>query len=100
MMTKHFFLRICMMLVLLVSTPLLTNAQSIGFGADFYNRYVWRGYDFGDSFSVQPGLAFTAGSFELGTWGSYSISADGAGANEHDLYAPTASTSAVLPVWH
>ena len=87
MMTKHFFLRTFMMLALLASTPLLTNAQSIGFGADFYNRYIWRGYDFGDSFSIQPGLAFTAGSFELGTWGSYSISADGADANEHDLYA-------------
>ena len=67
--------------------PMLTHAQSVSFGADFFNRYIWRGYDFGDSFSVQPGLALSAGNFELGTWGSYSISSDGADANEHDLYA-------------
>jgi len=67
--------------------PMLGQAQSVSFGADFYNRYIWRGADFGDSFSIQPGLALSAGNFEIGTWGSYSISADGAGANEHDLYA-------------
>lgn len=66
---------------------MLVQAQSFGFGADFVNRYVWRGYDFGDSFSIQPDFSFSAGGFTLGSWGSYSISSDGADANEHDLYA-------------
>ncbi|MCY3595803.1 MAG: hypothetical protein OXH01_11305 [Bacteroidetes bacterium] len=86
-MTKRFSFLSLALLTLLTLTPLLTHAQSVSFGADFFNRYIWRGYDFGDSFSVQPGLALSAGNFELGTWGSYSISSDGADANEHDLYA-------------
>jgi len=36
--------------------------------------------------SLQPGLSFSTGRFEIGTWGSYSISPEGAGANEHDLW--------------
>ena len=86
-MTKHFSLLSIALLTPLMLTPKLSNAQSFSLGADFYNRYVWRGYDFGDSFSIQPDLAFSAGNFELGTWGSYSISSDGADANEHDFYA-------------
>ncbi len=86
-MTKRFSFFSLALLTLLMLTPILTHAQSVSFGADFFNRYIWRGYDFGDSFSVQPGLALSAGNFELGTWGSYSISSDGADANEHDLYA-------------
>lgn len=86
-MTKRFSFLSLALLTLLVFMPMLTHAQSVSFGADFFNRYIWRGYDFGDSFSVQPGLALSAGNFELGTWGSYSISSDGADANEHDLYA-------------
>jgi len=61
-------------------------SQSVGIGADFVSRYVWRGLDFGESFSVQPSFSITTGRLELGAWGSYSISADGAGANENDLY--------------
>ena len=86
-MNNRFFSRRITLLIPLMLVPLLVQAQSISLGADFFNRYVWRGYDFGDSFSIQPSLALSAGNFELGTWGSYSISADGAGANEHDLYA-------------
>lgn len=86
-MTKRFFFYVLTLLVPLTLIPVIAHAQSVSFGADFFNRYIWRGYDFGDSFSIQPGLALSAGSFEVGTWGSYSISSDGAGANEHDLYA-------------
>ncbi len=86
-MIKRFSSLSLALLTLLMIMPLLTQAQSVSFGADFYNRYIWRGYDFGDSFSIQPGLALSAGGFEIGTWGSYSISSDGADANEHDLYA-------------
>jgi len=50
------------------------------------SRYVWRGVDFGESFSIQPTLEFGAGDLAIGSWASYSISANGAGANEHDLY--------------
>ncbi len=51
------------------------------------SRYVWRGADFGESMAVQPALTFALGNLEVGAWGSYSISASGAGANENDLWA-------------
>ena len=63
------------------------SAQSASVGADVVSRYVWRGADFGESMAVQPGLTFAFGNFEAGAWGSYSISASGAGANENDLWA-------------
>ncbi len=63
------------------------SAQSASIGADIVSRYVWRGLDFGESMSVQPGLTIALGGLEFGAWGSYSISASGAGANENDLWA-------------
>lgn len=62
------------------------QAQTFSLGADLVSRYVWRGVDFGESLSIQPGLEFTAGALTVGSWASYSVAADGAGANEHDLY--------------
>ena len=70
----------------LMLTPAVSIGQSFSLGADLMSRYVWRGVDFGESFSIQPTLEFSAGGFAVGSWASYSIAADGAGANEHDLY--------------
>jgi len=81
-MTRFLFL----IVILAFGTPLGTLAQW-SLGADVVSRYIWRGIDFGESLSLQPALAYSAGGFEIGTWASYSVSADGAGANEHDLYA-------------
>lgn len=81
-------------LLLLVAVLVPTrpaHAQEFSVGADFMSRYVWRGFDFGESFSVQPTLEFSQGAFTIGTWASYSISADGSGANEHDLYVSIAA---------
>ena len=66
--------------------PSLVHAQPVTLGADIMSRYIWRGYDFGESLSIQPALTFSSNGFELGTWASYSVSADGAGANEHDIW--------------
>ena len=57
----------------------------IGIGADVVSRYVWRGTDFGNAVSVQPGLAYSTDAFEVGAWSSWAI--NGGGANENDLYA-------------
>ena len=56
----------------------------IGLGADVVSRYIWRGTDLGGSVSVQPVLSCTAGSIEIGAWGSYSLT--DTRANENDLY--------------
>ena len=65
--------------------PLVASGQ-IGIGADIVNRYIWRGADFGESLSIQPNLAYSTGNVEVGVWASYSVSSDGAGANEHNFY--------------
>ncbi len=70
----------------IAALPATSMAQSFSLGADFASRYVWRGVDFGESFSIQPTLEFSTGSFAVGSWASYSIANDGALANEHDLY--------------
>ncbi len=74
---------------LLVGTLLLAfmvQAQEVQLGADVVSRYIWRGTDFGESMSVQPGLRLAMGALTVGTWASYAIAAPGAEANEHDLY--------------
>lgn len=68
------------------------KAQQVDFGADFVNRYVWRGIDFGKSSSIQPYIEFTSSGLTVGTWASYAISpvenstVSAVGAAEHDLY--------------
>ena len=76
----------CLSVVLASFMALPAQAQ-VSLGADFVSRYVWRGYDFGEAFSVQPAITFATDSgFEVGAWGSYSASPGGAGSNELDLW--------------
>ena len=56
-----------------------------GIGADVYNRYFFRGTDFGDAVAVQPYISYTQGAIELGAWSSWSITS-APGGNENDLY--------------
>lgn len=60
-------------------------AGELNIGTDIYNRYVWRGTDFGNSAAIQPYISYSSGPFEFGAWSSWSI--NGApGGNENDLY--------------
>lgn len=81
-------IKLCALLFVLafLATPSAVFAQSFSLGADFVSRYVWRGYDFGESLSAQPALTFSSGGFEIGAWGSYAIAGEGGGANELDLW--------------
>lgn len=54
--------------------------------ADFVNRYIFRGLDFGESPAIQPGIDFTTGGLTIGAWGSYAFVATELGI-EADLYA-------------
>lgn len=83
-MNKHV---LSLLTLLLFATP-FARAQEVSIGADVVSRYVWRGIDFGESVSIQPGLEVSTGAFTVGTWGSYSLAGDGA--NEHDLYLSAA----------
>ena len=64
-------------------------AAGVGFGADVVNRYVWRGTDFGNAVSIQPGMSISFGNMEVGAWSSWAIT--GGNANENDLYASFSS---------
>jgi len=64
----------------------LLGQAAVSGGADFVSRYLWRGFDFGNTFSVQPSLALTAGGFEVGFWGSYPFTNTAEGNEEMDLY--------------
>lgn len=72
--------------VLAVGLPTAAQAQHFSLGSDLMSRYIWRGYDYGESLSIQPSLSFSNSGFEIGTWASYSVSSDGAWANEHDIW--------------
>jgi hypothetical protein len=71
----------------LFMTVSVSHAQ-FSVGADVVSRYLWRGWDYGNSAAVQPAIAFSApagnGSIEIGAWGNFSLT-DGS-ANENDLY--------------
>jgi hypothetical protein len=82
-------------LLFVLATVTASFAQlSASAGADLVSRYLWRGWDFGNSAAVQPALAVSTpageGSFEIGAWGSFGV-AGGIGTsdafNENDLYA-------------
>jgi hypothetical protein len=60
------------------------DGSTWGVSCDIYNRYVWRGTDFGTSPSIQPGLTYTTGSLTLGAWSAWQFSGQG---SENDLYA-------------
>ena len=53
-------------------------------GVDLMSRYTWRGFDFGASPSIQPGLAYTKGGLEIGVWGAYATCVNGY--QETDIY--------------
>lgn len=67
------------------------DKSEFSIGADIYNRYVWRGTDFGNSPVVQPGVSFTSSFLTIGAWGSYSLSSN-TGGTEADLYLSLAFT--------
>ncbi len=62
-------------------------AQTVSVGADAVSRYIWRGTDFGESFSIQPALSVSIAGFGIGSWASYAMNPQSAGVNEHDLWA-------------
>ncbi|MCP4726898.1 MAG: hypothetical protein GY863_17795 [bacterium] len=59
---------------------------AVNAGVDIMSRYVWRGMDFGNCPSLQPGLSFSYGNFEAGFWGAYTFTDDASGADENDIW--------------
>lgn len=74
------------LLLIFAFTGSLSAQTAVSGGADFVSRYLWRGLDFGNTFSIQPSLALTSGDFEVGFWGSYPFANTAGGNEEMDLY--------------
>jgi len=49
------------------------KSATLNFGADIMSRYIWRGFDFGNSPTIQPNLYFSWRGLNIGAWGSYSF---------------------------
>ncbi|NQV42903.1 MAG: hypothetical protein HQ506_11170 [Candidatus Marinimicrobia bacterium] len=74
------------LIISLALSSLALGQASIG--VDVFNRYVWRGTDFGNSASVQPSMEYAFGAVTVGAWGAWSTSG-APGGNENDLYLST-----------
>jgi uncharacterized protein (TIGR02001 family) len=60
------------------------NGSQFNTTADIFNRYVWRGLDYGSAPSIQPGIEYAHKSgFAVGYWGAFSTTGS---YNEIDLY--------------
>ncbi len=84
-MLKNIYKYVTISLLLLL-TGSISAQTAVSGGADFVSRYLWRGLDFGNSFSIQPSIALTAGDFEAGFWGSYPFTNTAGGNEEMDFY--------------
>lgn len=64
------------------------NAQEespLDISLDVASRYVWRGLDFGNSPSIQPGIEFSKWGLSIGAWGAYTTNINSP-AQEMDIY--------------
>ncbi|HBB91505.1 MAG TPA: hypothetical protein DC042_07240 [Bacteroidales bacterium] len=70
---------------------------TVGAGMDIMSRYIWRGQDYGQTPSFQPGLSATWRGFTLGAWGAYKVA--GKGLQETDLYLSKTFGFVTLAIW-
>lgn len=74
--------------LIFISSISLFAQSELSVGGDLVSRYVWRGTDFGQSPSIQPGLDFSTSGFSVGVWGAYQLGRDASElpSDELDLY--------------
>lgn len=75
------------------TNPALSTSVNI----DLMSHYIWRGQDYGQTPSLQPGLSVTWKDFTLGYWGAYRIA--GSGVHETDFYIEKAIGPVTFSVW-
>lgn len=72
-------------------------AVSVSANVDLMSRYIWRGQDYGQTPSIQPGLSATWKGFTLGAWGAYKFT--GSGFQETDFYLSKTVGPVSLAIW-
>ena len=85
----------------LILTLITTAITAVGYGQssigiDIYNRYLWRGTDFGNAAALQPYLEFKKGNLSFGAWSSWAVNSGSA--NENDIYVSAEFKSFSLTV--
>ena len=75
-------------LLILLLLFVSSSFAQMSVGVDVFNRYVWRGTDFGNSASIQPSIEYSTMGVTLGAWGAWSITG-APGGNENDLFIST-----------
>ena len=73
-------------LIILSLLFVTTSFAQFSIGTDIVNRYVWRGFDFGESPSIQPTVEYGTGGLALGFWGAYPTASPSTGVEEIDFY--------------
>ena len=73
--------------LLFLSFFLATSAfAQLSIGTDIMSRYVWRGFDIGESPSIQPTVEYGVGGLAIGFWGAYPTADVSTGTEEVDFY--------------
>ena len=75
-------------LLILLLLFVSSSFAQMSVGVDIFNRYVWRGTDFGNSASIQPSIEYSTMGVTLGAWGAWSVTG-APGGNENDLFVST-----------
>lgn len=75
-----------LIIILIMITNVAFAQKPVDISVAMYNRYVWRGFDFGNSPSIQPDFSVNTGNFGIGVWGSFAFFGNPT-YSETDLYA-------------
>lgn len=88
--TKSLFKTVLVILCFFAAKNAMAQA-SFSASMDIYNQYIWRGFNFGNSPSLQPSFTFDASNLEIGVWGAFSTmrnpSTEAQAYTETDAYA-------------
>ncbi|OGU37500.1 MAG: hypothetical protein A2068_07460 [Ignavibacteria bacterium GWB2_35_6b] len=60
-------------------------AQELSVGADIVSKYMWRGLEVNKAPNIQPSMNLNVSGFDIGLWGSYSISDTEPGSYGHEI---------------
>ena len=80
--------------VLMICSFAAEVKAQVGVSMELNSRYVWRGFDFGNSPSIMPEVTYTAGGFEAGIWAAYATNGNPAGTEIDYFLSYTFSTDA------
>jgi len=81
----------------LFAQPDTLHAIATSANIDLMSRYIWRGQEYGQSPSIQPGMSATWKDFTLGSWGAYKFT--GAGTQETDFYLSRDIGPVTCAIW-